>query len=137
MPSASRVRILGALSSLLFSRDKTFNAETPMILRTLFQGLFSLLLCLASSADATAAAESLKAYIAAVRDGQCGTPSPQALEKVYGARWTKADSETRVRHAIATESVIGCIETGSEDSRKWMLHNLLEVRLRSSGSGVR
>lgn len=107
-----------------------------MVLKTLFQGLFSLLLCIASSAEAAAAAESLRAYIAAICDGQCGTPSPQALEKEYRARWSKADSETRVRHAIATESVIGCIETGSEDSRKWMLHNLLEVRLRSSGNGV-
>ncbi|TFY56273.1 hypothetical protein EVJ58_g7743, partial [Rhodofomes roseus] len=124
-PSASRVRILGALSSLLFSRDKTFTAETPMILRTLYQGLFSLLLCLASSGDSVAA-ESLRAYIAAVRDGQCGSSSPQSLEKEYGVRWTKNDSDTRVRHAIATESVIGCIETGSENSRKWMLHNLLE-----------
>jgi len=84
-----------------------------MILRTLYQGLFSLLLCLASSADSSAAADSLRAYITAVRDGQCGTPSPQALEREYGVRWTKNDSDTRVRRVIATESVIGCIESST------------------------
>ncbi|KAI0947727.1 hypothetical protein AcW1_009415 [Taiwanofungus camphoratus] len=126
VPSSSRIRILGVLSSLLFSRDKTFEAETPIILRTLLQGLFSLLLSLMPSPSYGPEAESLRAYISAIQDGQCGTPSPQSLEKEYGVRLSKPDDNAKVRSIITLESLIGCLEIGSENSRRLTLCNLLE-----------
>lgn len=125
VPSGSRMRILGALSSLLFSRERTLSADTPLVLRALFQAMFSLLMCL-SSTSSQAEVESLRAYIAAIRDGQCGTPSPQSLEKEYGVRWSRNDNDQDVRRLIAIEGLIGQLEIGSESSRKWMLRNLVE-----------
>ncbi|KAI0763460.1 hypothetical protein BD413DRAFT_484122 [Trametes elegans] len=123
--SSSRMRILGTLSRLLLSREKTFNAETPAILQSLLQTLFSLLAVLRSSPDTVTEASSVAAYIVAVKDGQSGTPLPQALEKEYGVRY-KGDSDELVREIIAAESVIGCLEVGSEASRRWTLHHLVE-----------
>ncbi|KAI8972849.1 hypothetical protein BD414DRAFT_559591 [Trametes punicea] len=133
VPSASRVRILGTLSALLFSREKTFSAETPAILQTLLQSLFSLLSVLRSSPDTVAEAGSIAGFIAAVRNGQCGSPLPQALEKEYGVRY-KDDSDQMVRETIVTESVIGCLEVGSEATRRWTLHHLVEEYWSSSPS---
>ncbi|RPD69417.1 hypothetical protein L226DRAFT_471808 [Lentinus tigrinus ALCF2SS1-7] len=132
--SRSRMRILGQLSSLLFSRDKTFEVETPAILQTLLQTLFSLLATLRGSADSVAEAQSVASYIKAVKNGQSGTPTQQALEKEYGVRYSKGDSDEMVREIIVAESVIGCLEVGSEPSRRWTLHRLVEEYWSSSDS---
>ncbi|KAI0355950.1 hypothetical protein OH77DRAFT_1402071 [Trametes cingulata] len=123
--SAARGRIMSTLSALLFSSERTFNADTPAILQTLLQSLFSLLAILRSSPDTVNEAESVAGYIASIKRGECGTPLPQALEKEYGVRY-KGDSDEMVRNIIVAESVIGCLEVGSEASRRWTLHHLLE-----------
>ena len=101
--------------------------ETPAILQTLLQSLFSLLAVLRSSPQATAEADSVAGYIAAIKSGQSGTPLPQALEKEYGVRYKK-DNDEMIREIIVAESVIGCMELGSLASRRWTLHHLVEVR---------
>ncbi|KAI0828677.1 hypothetical protein BC628DRAFT_1316176 [Trametes gibbosa] len=123
--SSSRMRILGTLSSLLFSRDRTFSVETPAIMQTLLQTLFSLLAVLRSSPDTAPEARSVAGYIAAVKDGQSGTPLPQALEKEFGVRY-KGDNDEMIREIVVADSVIGCLEAGSEASRRWFLHHMLE-----------
>ena len=122
------MRILSSLSNILFSQDRTFRVETPTILQTLLQCLFSLLAVLKSSQDSREEADAVAAYIIGVKSGQSGTPSPQALEKEYGVRH-KGDSDEHVRDIIVAESVIGCLEVGSEASRRWTLRNLVEVGL--------
>lgn len=127
MYSPSRMRILGQLSSLLFSRDRTFEVETPVILQTLLQSLFSLLATLRGSHDCTAEAQTVAGYIKGIKNGQSGTPTQQALEKEYGVRHSQSDSDEMVREIIVAESVIGCLDVGSEQSRRWTLHHLVEV----------
>ncbi|KAI0754356.1 hypothetical protein C8Q80DRAFT_1095352 [Daedaleopsis nitida] len=134
--SRSRVRIIGTLSSLLFSREKTFEVETPAILQTLLQSLFALLAVLRSSPDSTAEANTVAGYIAAIKAGQSGTPTQQALEKEYGVRHSKGDSDEMVREIIVAESIIGCLEVGSEASRRWTLHRLVEEYWSSSDSSM-
>lgn len=123
------MRIITTLSSILFGREKTFYAETPAMLQTLLQNLFSLLAILRSSPDTFMEADAVVAQIMAVKDGQVGTPTQQALEKEYGVRHSKGDSDEKIREIIVAESVIGCLEVGSEASRRWALHNLVEVRV--------
>ncbi|CDO70971.1 hypothetical protein BN946_scf184830.g2 [Trametes cinnabarina] len=135
VPSPARTRILGALSQLLFSRERTFLAETPDLLQTLLQSLFTLLAALRSSPESSAEARSVAGFIAAIKVGQSGTPLPQALEKEYGVRY-KGDSDQMVRDIIVAESIIGCLEIGSEASRRWMLHHLLEEYWSSLSSVV-
>lgn len=122
------MRIIGSLSSILFNKERTFQAETPAILQTLLQCLFSLLAILRSSPDSMQEADNVVACIVGIKSGQGGTPSPQALEKEYGVRRKDEDDE-QVREIITAESVIGCLEVGSEASRRWTLHHLVEVRL--------
>ncbi|KAI0676337.1 hypothetical protein C8Q78DRAFT_1084712 [Trametes maxima] len=123
--SKARARVLGTLGPLLFAEGKTFKAETPAILQTLLQSLFSLLAVLRSSSTSSGYAQTVVEYIAKIKQGQSGTPSPQALEKEYGVRY-KGDSDDMVREIITAESIIGCLEVGSEASRRWALHHLLE-----------
>ncbi len=121
------MRILGKLSSLLFAPDKTFELETPAIFQTLLQSLFSLLATLRGSPDSATEAATVAGYITAIKSGQSGTPTQQALEKQYGVRHSKGDSDEMIRQIIVAESVIGCLEVGSEQSRRWTLHHLVEV----------
>ncbi|CCL98233.1 uncharacterized protein FIBRA_00227 [Fibroporia radiculosa] len=126
IPSTSRVRILGVLSSILFSRDRSFSPDTPTIFQALFHGMYHLLMCVALSPNSLPEVDSLKAYIVAICDGQCGSPSPPLLEKKYGVNWSENDSGDTITRLISTESLIKCLGYGPEYNRKWMLHNLLE-----------
>ncbi|TFK92378.1 hypothetical protein K466DRAFT_480806 [Polyporus arcularius HHB13444] len=132
--SRSRMRILGKLSSLLFAPDKTFELETPAIFQTLLQSLFSLLATLRGAPDSATEAATVAGYITAIKSGQSGTPTQQALEKEYGVRHSKGDSDEMIRQIIVAESVIGCLEVGSEQSRRWTLHHLVEEYWSSSDS---
>lgn len=125
--SRSRLRVLGTLSSILFSRDRTFSADSPTIFQTLLQALFSLKYYLSLSPHSTAEMESLSGYISAIRSGSCGEISSSATEMEFGVRFSKSDSEEAIRDVLVTESVIRCLEVGDGMSRRWMLRNMLEV----------
>lgn len=122
------MRILGALSSIMFSRDKTFEVQTPLVLQTLLKSMFSLLLHLSTSPELQPQAESLRAYIGAIRTGQCGTPIPKSIEKEYGARFSNEDADATILEVMITESLVGFMEVASTDWRRWTMHQLLEVR---------
>lgn len=121
------MRILGVLSSILFSRDKTFEVQTPLILQTLLRHMFSLFLHLSTSSDSQPQAESLRAYIGAIRNGQCGTPVQKSIEKEYGSSFSSDDSDARLLKLMIAESLVGFMEAASPDWRRWALHELIEV----------
>ncbi|KAI0631245.1 hypothetical protein C8Q77DRAFT_1062302 [Trametes polyzona] len=125
VPSSSRGRIFTTLYNMTVSNDKTFSVETPAIMQTLLQSLFSLLATLRSSGDSPQDADKVARIISEIRSGKSGTPLPQALEKEFGVRH-KGDDDDMVRDIIVADSVIGCLEVGSEVSRRWVLHHLLE-----------
>lgn len=129
VPSKSRGRILGELSSILFSRDRPFHGDTPLVLQTLMQGIFSLMFTLSCAGDAHQEIDSLTSYASAIRSGKCGSLSISAVEKEYGVRFAKEENEDAVREVIVAESAINCLEMGSEQSRRWCLHNILMVNL--------
>lgn len=121
------MRILGTLSSILFSREKSFSADTPVILQTLLQAVYSLITTLSIQGHADDEITSLKGYVAAIRDGNSGPLNQQAVEREYGIRYDKKENEDTVREAIISESIVKCTEVGSERNRCWVLCNLLEV----------
>lgn len=94
--------------------------------------MFSLMLALSSSPKSAHEAESFRAYIAAIRDGKCGTPSQSSVEKEYGARPSKDDTDRQTRDAIISESAVCFFDIGSQSTKRWILRNFLEVR--SSGA---
>ena len=132
VPSQSRIRIQGTLSSILFSRDRTFRAESPSVFQTLLQGLFSFKYCLSLSSGSNSEMESLAGYIAAVRSGSCGELSKTAVEIEFGVRFSKSDDEAAIRDVLVTESVVRCLEAGDARSQRWVLRSTLEVRPRHS-----
>ena len=130
VPSRSRIRVLGTLSSILFSRDRTFQADSPIILQTLLQALFSLRYSLSLSSHSASEMESLAGYVAAICNGSCGELSSSAIEMEFGVRFAQSDTETLVRDILVTESLIRCLQVGDVKNQRWMLRTMLAVRLR-------
>ncbi|KAI0087407.1 hypothetical protein BDY19DRAFT_893157 [Irpex rosettiformis] len=124
--SPSRVRILGTLSSILFSRDKTFIVESPAVLQSLLQGLFTLAYTLSLSPRSAAEYQSVMGYISAICSGSCGPLSQSAVESEYGVRYTKNDSDDLLMEVLVTESVIRCLAAGPDHERRWVLRMLLQ-----------
>lgn len=127
VPSKSRIRILGTLSAILFSRDKTFSADTPPVLQSLLQGLFSLRYCLSLSVYSVLEADSLAGYVSAIRSGSCGELTSVAIETEFGVPFSKSDNEVIIRDILVTESTVRCLTAGDNKCRRWMLLNVLEV----------
>ncbi|EKM57985.1 uncharacterized protein PHACADRAFT_139496 [Phanerochaete carnosa HHB-10118-sp] len=121
IPSASKMRILGTLSAILFSRGRSFVADSPMVLQTLLRALFSLQYNLIASQSAAAEVQSIAGYISAIQTGSCGQLIPTSVEKEFGIPLSDNDNEAVVREAVITEGVVSCIETGPADGRRWAM----------------
>lgn len=121
------MRILGTLSSILFSRDRTFFSDSPVLLQTLIQALLSLKYHLSTSTSATAEVQSIAGYISEVQAGKCGELTKDSVEKEFGVRFSSNDNEAAAREAIIMESVVNCIEIGPVGARRWALRILPEV----------
>lgn len=126
--SMSRTRILGTLSSLLFSQEEAFVANVPNILQTLLQALFSLSYSLSLSSRSASEAKSLFGYVSAVRNGGCGPLSHAAIEKEFGVRFADDDDEASIRDILVAESAVRCLTSG-QDRARWVLRTLIQVRL--------
>ena len=119
-----RTELLGALSSLLFSRDTTFRTDSPIIFQTLLQGLFPLYpLLTPNSGDL----ETTQTLVSEILNGGSGTLSMDAIEQEFGSPQMSNDSEQQIREALATECIARCVANGSGWSRSWILQNLVEV----------
>lgn len=127
MQSTARSRILGTLSYLLFSRERPLEMDTPLLLHTLYHGMFSLLFDLASTSGTDSECESIAKWMLKVRDGECGALTREEFEREYGVRYSSKDNEQAIREATMAEAVAKCLEIGSERSRRWALQNLVKV----------
>lgn len=123
VPSAQQPIVIGLLSKLIFSSG-LFMLDSPAALRTIYQGLYSLLRCVTLDASL---ADWVRKYLGSVDDGSAGLPPVESFEKEYGVRWSSDDQELLVRRAVATESIVNMLQGGSESSRRWILHDALEV----------
>lgn len=101
--------------------------DTPVLLQTLLQAMFSLIATLSMQGNANDEITSLKGYVTAIRDGSCGPLDASSVEREYGVRYSKKENEDSLREAIISESAVKCTELGSEEKRCWVLCNLLEV----------
>ena len=123
-PSQFRAEIIGSMSTLLFSRDATFRTESPVLLQTVLQALFSLLPTLSSSPGEF---ESVKELILEVWNGGSGLLSNESIEQEFGTHLSSSDTENVIREALAVESVLKCVAYGSLKTRTWVLLNIVEV----------
>ncbi|GJE94860.1 hypothetical protein PsYK624_110360 [Phanerochaete sordida] len=124
--SASRKRILGTISAILFSRGRSFVADSPVVLQTLLQALFSLQYNLIASRAAPDEVQSVAGYIAGVQAGSCGQLTAATVEKEFGVRFSESDNEVNVREAVITEGFVSCVETGPAEGRRWALSTIAD-----------
>lgn len=127
MQSRFRPRILGSLSSIVFSLEKPFEADGPVILQTLYHGMFALLFDLSLSPGTDGEFQTLSGWILKIRDGECGPLIHEEVENEYGVRYSKYDNDNSIREAILAETVARCLEIGSEGSKRWALRQLVQV----------
>ena len=127
-PSQFRAEIIGAVSTLLFSRDATFRTESPALFQTILQALISLLPTLSSSPGEF---ESVKGLILEVWNGGSGLLSKESIQQEFGTPFSSPDIENDIREALAIESVLKCVAYGPLKTRAWVLHNLVEVFMHS------
>ncbi|KAK7685921.1 hypothetical protein QCA50_010730 [Cerrena zonata] len=124
--SKYRARIIGSLSYLVFSLERPFEADGPLILQTLYHGMFALLFDLSLTPGTEGEYQTLSGWIWKIRDGECGPLLHEDVEREYGVRFSKDDDDYAVREAIMAETVAKCLETGSERSRRWALRRLVQ-----------
>ncbi|KAI0077367.1 hypothetical protein K474DRAFT_1751763 [Panus rudis PR-1116 ss-1] len=126
VPTRHRQRIMSNLSNLLFSKEPAVAINTPLALRTIVQNLFALYADLNASPVYAQDAANVANWIAEIRQGRCGPLLPDAVEKEYGMRYSKSESDDLIREAIVAESAVRCLEVGSERIRRWFLHNIMD-----------
>jgi hypothetical protein len=120
-PQQVRMRILASLSSLLLSHDRSIRINTPGILLTLVQYLFSLLSSLAFLSANSPETMLVKELIGKIQSGASAEMIPEALEKEYQVAPSDEDEEQVVVQALVTTGIGKFLEHGAESSRRWVL----------------
>lgn len=127
-PQHLRMRILADLSSLLNQNDKSVQINTPGMLITLVQGLFSLLASMAFLAAKSPEMKLIQELISNIQYGQCGEMTKESIEVEFKATLTDDDEEGDVRDALVIVGLGKFLEHGAESSRRWLLRYSTEVR---------
>jgi len=70
----------------------------------------------------------VKQLLSQVQAGACGELDKISVEEEYGVTFSRNDRHPNVREALMIESLIRCLENGSEGSRRWIMRNMLEVK---------
>jgi hypothetical protein len=126
-----RMRILRLLGSILFPRESSFNANTLATFQSLIHGLFQLLQSIASQPRSGSEEEDVlvvRRLISQVQAGSCGEIERASIEEEYGVSHSRGDDDAVVRQIITAQSLVWCLENGSESNSRWIIHNILEVR---------
>ena len=122
-----RSRILGTLSNILFS-SKPVQDASPLALQNLFQGLQMLIHAINQSpAQADGDVEVTKELLSLVYNGGCGEPLAKSIEQEYGAEWSSYDKQDVLRLQIISEATVRCMQSGSDELRRWTLHHQVLV----------
>ena len=123
-------RILSILQSLLSA--STDLVTTPAALRTLLPAIVSLLPVYSKPPSVLSHLAIIQQMIEDIFNGKYGLLDLEDLQSKYNVVATLEDSEDDIRKVIALEGVVRCLEMGSPDTKRWVLHNVLEVRILSS-----
>ena len=118
-------RILSLLQGLLST--STDLVTTPAALRTLIPAIVLLLPVYSAASAHPSHLPIIQRMIQDIFDGVYGLLDLEDLQSKYKVAATKEDSEADIRKIIALEGVVKCLEMGSMETRRWILHNVLEV----------
>ncbi|KAI0266517.1 hypothetical protein BC834DRAFT_823723 [Gloeopeniophorella convolvens] len=122
-----RMRLLGLLSSCLFTSGSSFRTGSPTILQTLFQALFSIQAALLADADADGASY-LRELVAGVRKGSSEDLDGLLLEQQYGVQvLSDADAAAAV-DCLMVMALAACLENSPERERQHVIHYLIPLQ---------
>ncbi|KAG6885182.1 hypothetical protein C0993_005089 [Termitomyces sp. T159_Od127] len=113
-PGAMRTRILNILRGLITSTENNHVISTPQCFQTLAQGLFSLLPHLRPSFSSPVAHEEIPLLMDLIS------------QEEYGAAFSDKDDKNLIREVILLEGLSRCLEDCPNDSRVWLLQNVVE-----------
>ncbi|KIJ36323.1 hypothetical protein M422DRAFT_261273 [Sphaerobolus stellatus SS14] len=118
-----RSRILGTLSNMLFS-SKPVQDANPLALQNLFQGLQMLVHTITQSpSEADGDIDVTRELCSHLYQGGCGDPLVKSIEQEYDAEWSSYDAQDALRVQILAEAAVRCMQCGSDELRRWALHN--------------
>ncbi|KAF8583270.1 hypothetical protein K439DRAFT_1349020 [Ramaria rubella] len=123
--SPVRSRVLGALSNLLFCSTPVQDGN-PLALQNILQGLL-LLLHAFSKHPSLADVQIVRDLCVHVTSGACGELDIENVGNEYGEEWGSRDNQDSIRAQIVAESVVRCMQSGSESLRHWTLHESIET----------
>ena len=121
-----RLRILGALSSTVFAPGVAFCAESPLVLQTLLQALFSLLASLSALDDAHEAANLVRELIVGALHGACGDLDPSLVLQDFGAKMKRAE-DVFVKDCVVLLALSSCLELEAPIHLPYIAEALSEV----------
>lgn len=123
-----RARVLGALSSTVFAPGVIFRAESPLVLQTLLQALFSLLASLSALDGAYEESSLVRELIVGALHGACGDLEPSLVLQDFGTKMRRAD-DVFVKDCVVVQALSSCLELEAPAHRPYIAEALSEVSL--------
>ncbi|THH18726.1 hypothetical protein EW146_g2314 [Bondarzewia mesenterica] len=120
-----RMRLLGIFSSFLFTPRRPFKVDSPIVLQTLLQQMFSLLVSLSQQTDAHEEVQYLRELIAGVLVGSAGDLDEALVETEYNVTFTRENAQS-IRDCAAVLALSACLENDIESNRRWALRYLID-----------
>ncbi|KAI0066892.1 hypothetical protein BV25DRAFT_1820006 [Artomyces pyxidatus] len=120
-----RIRLLGILSSCLFTPGGSFRAESPLVFQSLLQGLFSLLSFLSLRQNAEEELQYVRELIAGVLQNTFADFDKALVEQEYGVKLYPGDNQSVIDCAVVIALSV-CLENSSEAHRPLILRYLAE-----------
>ncbi|KAI0041863.1 hypothetical protein FA95DRAFT_1500866 [Auriscalpium vulgare] len=105
-----RMRILGVLSSCLFSSEGSFRGGSPIVFQSLLQTLFSLFASFSSSPTTLEESQFLRELIGSILQGSLSDLDHELVEQEYDVRMNPDDS-----HAVVDALVVIALSTAAEN----------------------
>jgi hypothetical protein len=123
-----RTRVLGALSTCLFSSGDPSKTGSVTILETLFQVLFSLQGSLLAEGDSEGASYVLE-LINSVKKTGCEVLNASLVMQQYGDQIRSEADARAVLDCLIIMALAACTENALGGERQYMLNNVMAVKV--------
>ena len=116
------------LSTGLFAPSVTFFANSPFVLQTLLQALFSLQAALSSQLDTHEEVDYVRELIIGAMHGACGDLDLSLVKADYGVDALRED-DGLIKECVVAQALSACLELESPSSKPAIVQYMAEVRV--------
>ncbi|KAI0319315.1 hypothetical protein OF83DRAFT_1055215 [Amylostereum chailletii] len=125
VPKMVRLRLLGVLSSGLFAPGVTFRADSPFVLQTVLQALFSLQAALSSQPNTHEEVDYVRELIVGAMHGACGDLEPSLVKTDYGVD-ASHDDDGLIKECVVAQALSACLELDAKSSKPTIVQYMAE-----------